>query len=74
MSSSLQNASIPVVDFAPLLGGRPDDAAVVGRAVYEAFRDIGFVYLKNHGFPQDTIDEAFEWVTDSFYLSRDKLA
>ncbi|EFX04924.1 thymine dioxygenase [Grosmannia clavigera kw1407] len=68
MDSPLQQASIPIIDFAPLLSGRSDDAAAVGRAVYEAFRDFGFAYLSNHGFPQDTIDEAFSWSARFFAL------
>ena len=54
--------SIPVVDFAPFNSGKPENAAAVGKALYEAFRDYGFAYVKNHTVPQETVDEAFAWV------------
>lgn len=55
-------SSIPIIDFGPLRSGRPEDAQVVGKAVYEAFRDYGFAYLINHGIDQAVVDEAFKWV------------
>lgn len=55
--------SIPVIDFGPLRNGRSEDAASVGKAVYEAFRDVGFAYLINHGVPQEIVNEAFQWVS-----------
>lgn len=58
-----QDLAIPVIDFAPMRSGNPEDAAAVGKKVYEAFRDVGFAYIKNHGIPQETVDEAFQWVS-----------
>ena len=62
--------SIPIIDFGPLRNGHPEDAAAVGKAVYEAFRDVGFAYLINHGIPQQVVNEAFQWVSVSSALSR----
>ncbi|KAK8397445.1 hypothetical protein O3P69_004888 [Scylla paramamosain] len=32
----------------------------VGKEIRSAFKDIGFVYLSNHGIPQGVIDEVFD--------------
>lgn len=55
-------SQIPVIDFAPFRDGSPEDAEATGKKIFEAFRDVGFVYLKNHGVPQKVVDEAFSWV------------
>lgn len=60
--------SIPIIDFGPLRNGHPEDAAAVGKAVYEAFRDVGFAYLINHGIPQQVVNEAFQWSAKFFAL------
>lgn len=54
---------IPVVDFAAFRSGTPNETKEIANSLYEAFRDVGFVYLKNHGVPQDVVDEAFTWVS-----------
>lgn len=54
---------IPVIDFAPFRDGSPEDAEATAKKIFEAFRDVGFAYLKNHGVPQEVVDEAFSWVT-----------
>ncbi|KAL1862502.1 hypothetical protein VTK73DRAFT_6878 [Phialemonium thermophilum] len=61
-------SSIPIIDFGPLRSGRPEDATAVGKAVYEAFRDVGFAYISNHGIPEEVIKEAFEWSAKFFAL------
>ncbi|KAF3483550.1 oxidoreductase, 2OG-Fe(II) oxygenase family [Arthroderma uncinatum] len=59
---------IPVVDFAPFREGSPADAKATGQVIFEAFRDVGFVYLKNHGVPQGVVDDAFSWSKKLFDL------
>lgn len=50
---------INVVDFGPFLdGSRRQDVA---DAIVQSFKDIGFVYLINHGLPQDKVDAMFDW-------------
>lgn len=61
MSSVVRDASaIPVVDFAQFLDGSRKQE--VADAIIKSFRDIGFVYLINHGRPQEKIDAMFELV------------
>ncbi|EFR03380.1 flavonol synthase/flavanone 3-hydroxylase [Nannizzia gypsea CBS 118893] len=61
-------SQIPVVDFAPFRRGSAEDAKATGKKIFEAFRDVGFVYLKNHGVPQEVVDEAFSWSKKLFDL------
>ena len=51
---------ISVVDFAPFLDGSRKQQ--VADAIVQSFKDIGFVYLINHGLAQAKIDGMFDWV------------
>ncbi|EKM57563.1 uncharacterized protein PHACADRAFT_115792 [Phanerochaete carnosa HHB-10118-sp] len=50
---------ISVVDFAPFLDGSRKQE--VADAIVQSFKDIGFVYLVNHGLAQDKVDGMFDW-------------
>ncbi|KAG0296099.1 hypothetical protein BGZ98_001109 [Dissophora globulifera] len=52
---SQSGVTIPVIDFG-LFSSDPEECA---RLVIEASRNIGFFYVKNHGVPQDLIDDMF---------------
>jgi len=59
-SDSLQtNTTVKVVDFAPFLDG--SDRQGVSNAILDAFKTTGFVYLVNHGLPQNKIESMFSW-------------
>ena len=62
MSANLQALPIPLVDIAPLTSGNTEEAAKTAASLFDAFTEYGFAYIKNHGLPQKTIDEAFQWV------------
>ncbi len=49
-------SAIPVIDIGPLRDGSAE--AGVARAIYETSRDIGFLYVGNHGVDEDLIAEA----------------
>jgi isopenicillin N synthase-like dioxygenase len=53
---------IPVVDFAKAVRGTREEKEKVARQIDDAFRHVGFVYLKNHGVPLEMVDECFDWV------------
>jgi hypothetical protein len=55
------NSTVKVVDFGPFLDG--SDRQGVSDAILDSFKTIGFVYLVNHGLPQDMIDSMFFWVS-----------
>ncbi len=57
-TKDIDAALIPVIDIGPL---RDDsDPQGVAQAIYRASRDVGFLYVSNHGIPQDLIDRAHE--------------
>jgi isopenicillin N synthase-like dioxygenase len=55
-----EGGGISIVDFGPFLDGSKKQE--VGDAMLDSFERIGFVYLKNHGLPQEKIDVMFNWV------------
>jgi len=66
--------TIPVVDFSPFYSQDSAERVKTGTAIFEALRDIGFVYLTNHGVPKEVIQEAFAQSRAFFDLSlADKL-
>lgn len=59
--------AIPIVDFSAYTSDQHSDHDLaarteVARQIDKAFRTAGFVYLKNHGVPQDQVERCFEWV------------
>lgn len=53
-SRRLDFSEIPVIDISTLVSGKADAATV--NAIGSACRDVGFLYIKNHGFPDGLID------------------
>ncbi|KAH7341163.1 thymine dioxygenase [Pyrenochaeta sp. MPI-SDFR-AT-0127] len=68
MSATTEQAPIPIVDFAAFLDGGKEEKERVAREIDDAFRKVGFVYLKNHGVKKGVVDEAFEWSKRFFAL------
>ena len=52
-------AKIPVIDYGPYFAGEPDALARLAEQVRYACENIGFLYVLNHGVPQDVIDRGF---------------
>ena len=59
-----QTGGISVIDFGAFLDGSKKQA--VADAMIASFKSIGFVYLVNHGLPQDKIRDMFEWASVRF--------
>ena len=53
-SRRLDFSEIPVIDISTLVSGESDAATV--EAIGSACRDVGFIYIKNHGVPITLID------------------
>ncbi len=49
---------IPVIDIGPLRDGSDPDG--VAQAIFRASRDVGFLYVSNHGIPDDLITRTHE--------------
>ena len=67
------NIHIPIVDLRPFSSdGTPENRRKAAEELVTACREVGFVYVKNHGVPQHELDHAFE-VSKTFYaLSTDE--
>ncbi|ORY59492.1 uncharacterized protein BCR38DRAFT_488524 [Pseudomassariella vexata] len=66
------SSEIPVVDFSAWPSGSPGDKRRLAQELTEACRRVGFVYVVNHGVPDDLLEEAFNWSKKLFDLPHDK--
>ena len=53
-------ASIPVIDFHPFVGSDVSARALTAEKIRQSFEAFGFLYLRNHGLPQEIVDDLFE--------------
>ncbi|KAM4067147.1 2OG-Fe(II) oxygenase superfamily protein [Hirsutella rhossiliensis] len=67
-STTARCSGIPIVDLAPLESDSPRELEETAARLYDAFKNVGFAYVKNHGVPQDVVDEAFAWSRKFFAL------
>jgi len=51
---------IPQVDVRRIFSENFEDRAAVAREVSEICKNVGFMYIKNHGVSQDLVDDVFE--------------
>lgn len=61
-------SSLPLIDFSRFTSS-PEERLAVSKELVKAFKEVGFVYLINHGIPQEMVKEAFDWV--SIYVLKD---
>lgn len=61
-------ASIPIVDLAPFSSpsSTAEERRVAAEELVKACRDVGFVYIQNHGVSEAELDRAFR-VSNKFY-------
>lgn len=64
VSRRLDFTEIPVIDLAELVAGNDDEATI--DEVRSACRDVGFLYIENHGVPQHLIDDLLAASRDFF--------
>ncbi|XP_068710551.1 uncharacterized protein [Montipora foliosa] len=71
-------SDIPVLDFGQICLRKETNNWFSGNAsrqladkLYKAFSTVGFVYIKNHGIPQDKIASIFKLSDDFFQLDHD---
>ena len=52
-------AKVPVIDYGPYFAGEPGALERLAEQVRDACENIGFLYVLNHGVPQEIIDRGF---------------
>ncbi len=65
-AKDLDRSIIPVIDIAPLREG--SDPRSVADALHRASREIGFIYVANHGIPETLIDQVRDAARQFFRL------
>lgn len=63
--------AIPSVDLADFLSGDLDKKAAFVQALGNAYEDVGFVAVKNHGVPDELIADLYKYVQEFFSLPLD---
>ncbi|KAF8325168.1 Clavaminate synthase-like protein [Cantharellus anzutake] len=61
-----QHFRVPVIDFAPFWSDSEGMKKEVARQVVDAFKNIGFMYIKNHGVDEVFVQEVFH-ESDKFF-------
>ncbi len=64
--------SIPTVDLADFLSGEPGKKKSFVQDLGKAYEEVGFVAVKNHGIPDDLIEDLYKYVQEFFSLPLDK--
>lgn len=59
-----ESADIAVVSFDRFINGDDAEKRAVAKQLYDAFSTVGWVYLKDHGIPQERVDEIFSLVSN----------
>ena len=55
----MSGRTIPVVDLSKFVNGNEDERASFVQEIGRAFTEVGFVGVKNHGVPQDLVDNFY---------------
>lgn len=62
LSIMTESADIAVVCFDRFINGGDAEKRAVAKQLYDAFSTVGWVYLKDHGIPQERVDDIFALV------------
>jgi isopenicillin N synthase-like dioxygenase len=62
------NMNIPVVDLNHFTKGTAEEKVQFAKELGNAFEQVGFVSVKNHGIPSELIDDLYTTVKDFFSL------
>ncbi|KAF3771354.1 hypothetical protein M406DRAFT_19105, partial [Cryphonectria parasitica EP155] len=63
--------SIPTIDLSDIDSPSLEARKAIAKNIYDACHDCGFFYIKNHGIPEDLIDETFSLLKRFFALDLD---
>jgi isopenicillin N synthase-like dioxygenase len=65
-------SSLPIIDFGKWSKGTAEERQQVAEQLATACRQVGFVYIINHGVQDEILDEAFGWSKKLFDLPEEK--
>ncbi|KAK6200682.1 hypothetical protein LQW54_009643 [Pestalotiopsis sp. IQ-011] len=65
-------ASLPVIDFGKWQSGSAEERQNIATELATACRQVGFVYIINHGVQDELLDEAFGWSKKLFDLPEEE--
>ncbi|KAI0832597.1 Clavaminate synthase-like protein [Trametes gibbosa] len=64
---------IPLIDFGKYLNASSiAEKEQTAQDIVRGFTEVGFIYLNNHGIPQETVQQAFEQSAEFFKLPHEK--
>lgn len=69
---AVTEGSIPIVDFGDWSRGSSVEKQKIAKELTDAARGVGFVYIVNHGVPDDVLEQAFGWSKKLFDLPHEK--
>ncbi|KAK7917265.1 hypothetical protein PG985_010873 [Apiospora marii] len=72
MADTSNSHTIPIVDFQKWANGSVAERRQIAKELTEACRRVGFVYIVNHGVPDDLLQQSFDWTKRLFDLPQDK--
>jgi isopenicillin N synthase-like dioxygenase len=65
--------SLPIIDFSVWTSkGTPSERLSIAKELVKACHETGFVYIRNHGVPAQTLEEAFAWTKKFFQMPNEK--
>ncbi|KAJ4859613.1 2OG-Fe(II) oxygenase superfamily domain-containing protein [Trichoderma breve] len=53
-------SEIPIIDISPIFSSSLEERQAVAQQVRAAAQNMGFFYIKNHGIPEDAIQDVYE--------------
>lgn len=59
--------SIPIIDLEKMYSDNYDDRLALSKELFDACSNVGFFYAKNHGIPEDIVDNTFNWSKKFFH-------
>ncbi|KAI9834234.1 MAG: hypothetical protein M1819_003072 [Sarea resinae] len=69
LHDSPKDSPVPIIDFSKFLNAESHaEKKQTANDIYTAFREVGFVYLVNHGIPLEKVNECFNWSKKFFDL------
>ncbi|KAM0436839.1 hypothetical protein ACHAPT_002552 [Fusarium lateritium] len=69
---SKEGLSIPLIDFSLFLKGSPLERGETAKAILHGFQTAGFIYLKNHDIPAQSLQRAYALSARFFDQPMDK--